>query len=125
MTEFNGPLLRKAVAWAEAEAARPVAESEWCQTFFAIKGEKIGRTCGTAYCIAGWVLAEYDQGDHEITAYSIDGSGGAEDAEDLLGITDQDAWGNLYSDGLFTASNTIEEVRWFAERIARKYGEEL
>jgi hypothetical protein len=125
MTEFNLPLLRKAVEWAESEAAKPVEESEWCQHHFAAAGQDLGRNCGTAYCIAGWTVHEHAQGDHNLRPYSIDGDGSAGLAQELLGIDPDDAWGGIDNRGLFCASNTIENVRTVAERIARKYGEEL
>lgn len=123
MTDFNLPLLRKAIEWAESEAIKPRAESEWYQSYFAIGGEQIGRTCNTAYCVAGWI-ADQDGG-HEIAEFSIDGTSEARVAQDLLGIASDDAWGNFGERGLFNASNTIEDVREIAERIARRYGEEL
>lgn len=121
MSEFNLPLLRKAVEWAESEARKPIEQSEWCQEFFAVLGRRIGRDCGTAYCIAGYVAeqAGLPSFDSSVTAMN------------LLGIELEDAWGNFDWDertghhGLFAASNSIEDVREIAEQIARKYGEEL
>lgn len=125
--QFNLPLLRKAVEWAESEASKSANESQWCQQFFAVDGEEIGRDCGTAYCIAGWVIHEHAEGEHAINTHDIDGEGEAPLAQELLGIDEEDAWGNYYQDtqGLFGASNSIEDVRRYAEQIARKYGQEL
>jgi hypothetical protein len=124
--DFNLPLLRKAVEWAESEARKPETESEWDQKHFGIAGEEVGRTCGTAYCIAGWV--SFQEGGHVIGASDIDGDGDARVAQDLLGITHEDAWGSGWPQndaGLFEANNTIERVRAIAERIALAHGEEL
>lgn len=124
MSEFNLPLLRKAVEWAESEARKPQADSEWYQDHFAVSGEAIGRSCGTAYCIAGWIA--HQAGSHRIELDSIDGDGSAMVAQELLGITHEDAWcGGFYEGGLFAAGNSIEDVRLVAETIARRYGEEL
>jgi hypothetical protein len=73
-TEVNIPILRKAVEWAEAEAAKPYELCAWDQENWVIPGtaedakawgynepfvESIGKSaeCGTCYCIAGFVLA--------------------------------------------------------------------
>lgn len=120
MTEFNLPLLRKAVEWAESEATKPRDESHWNQRLFATQ-----RACGTAYCIAGYVVAEHAEGEHNVATHHIDNDGSAKIAQDLLGIDREDAWGRLGGVGLFSACNSIEDVRYVAERIARKHGEEL
>lgn len=125
MTEFNLPLLRKAVEWAESEARKPQRESEWCQRYFATSGQALGRDCGTAYCIAGYVA---EQAGLQVGVYHIDGDNEAKAAQDLLGIDDHDAWGDSWGrdgTGLFSSGNTIEDVREIATEIAEKYGEEL
>jgi hypothetical protein len=124
MSKFNLPLLRKAVEWAESEARKPEAESEWFQGAYAIEGGDISRHCGTAYCIAGFVALH--DGGHDLTPDYIDGDDKASVARDLLGIDEYDAWGgDVDQDGLFAPYNRIEDVRDIAENIARKYGEEL
>lgn len=123
MSEFNLPLLRKGVEWVESENRKPKAESEWYQGYYAVGGLMIERTCGTAHCLAGFI-AEQDGG-HRIDALMIDGDYGGQVAIDLLGITNRDAWGDDDAFGLFTAGNTVEEIREIAETIARRYGEEL
>jgi hypothetical protein len=123
VTEFNLPLLRKAVEWAESEAAKPVEESEWFQTFYHVAGKEIDRSCGTAYCIAGWTVHEHGQGDVGLSTLTDQQISDA--ARDLLGIDDGDAWGIICEPGLFDPNNSIEDVREIAESIARKYGEEL
>jgi hypothetical protein len=72
----NIPLLRKAVEWAEAEAAKPPELCEWRQTYWVTPASEVeaamwgiwadsrsavevGRApeCGTCYCVAGYVVA--------------------------------------------------------------------
>lgn len=102
-TTINIPLLRKAVEWAEAEAALPVAQSAWFQPGVVTPGEQIGRSCGTAYCIAGYIaMIETGEVRPGIEAVSI--------AFDALGTEDVG--------GLFWADNTIEQVREYAEALA-------
>lgn len=116
MNELNLPLLRKAVEWATAEAARPQVESEWFQGHYRTAGEDLGRSCGTAYCIAGWV--NHSDGHPALGDWMH--------AADLLGISHVDAWGDTnVRTGLFESHNTIEDVRRIAERIARQHGETL
>lgn len=78
MSEFNIKLLREAVAWAEAEAAKPKQERRWNQaswakrdidkrwrkreaTFLEEGAEELFRVvpvdCGTAFCVAGHICA--------------------------------------------------------------------
>lgn len=121
MTEnVNIPLLRKAVEWAEAEAAKPKAESRWRQQYWVTpaaddqsraewgmcahenSAESFGHTCGTCYCIAGYVT-ETQIGPTENVPT---------EARELLGLT------KSQTDDLFRASNTIEDVRRIAEEIA-------
>lgn len=113
----NIPLLRKAVEWAEAEAAKPKAERLWEQWDYITP-----KPCGTAYCIAGWVVAT--------TAPNVvlrDGSferdgdylSPFDEAKQLLGLTYHEA------EDLFVEDNTIEDVREVAEQIAARAGERL
>jgi hypothetical protein len=117
--QVNIPLLRKAVEWAEAEAAKPFELSEWEQRYYVLTKADAedypdlswGRLraskapeCGTCYCIAGYVAAtttgDEEPLDPEWTAISA------------LGLTEHQA------EALFGASNTIEDVRCIAEEIA-------
>lgn len=114
MSEVNVPLLRKAVEWAESEAAKPREVSQWHQTRFA---EPID--CGTAYCLAGWVAVNDGLPQSVFAEYMAksDASGEAaitiEDrAAAVLGLTDEQA------NRLFDADNTIEDVREIAESMA-------
>lgn len=109
--EVNVALLRKAVEWAEAEAARP--QGQWLQAMWTTTPDtwprlraQAGLTaeCGTTYCIAGYIC--------HITGIDGEGQGWAYPAADQLGI-DDDA-----SDRLFDAGNDIEDVRRIAEEIA-------
>jgi hypothetical protein len=110
MTEVNIPLLRKAVEWAEAEAAKPRAECQWYQRFWVTPAVCVGRDCGTCFCIAGYVGqaldARYADGDW------VDDVHVSEFACEALGL-----------DGgamelLFCGVNTIKDVRRIAEEIA-------
>lgn len=117
MVTLNVELLRKAVEWAEAEAARPdQCESEWNQANWAVKGSAIGRSCGTAYCIAGWVVHEAN-GQKTCTDY-------VGKASRLLGVWPIDVLGY---DGLFNGENTIVELREAAQELVDMYapGEKL
>ena len=111
----NIPLLRKAVEWAEAEAAKPPELCEWEQNYYSVDphkhripisrpatGERITKAaeCGTCYCIAGYV---------SVMAGKV---ATAENAQALLGLDDDDAY------ALFHFENTIEDVRRIAEDIA-------
>lgn len=113
--EVNIPLLRKAVEWAEAEAAKPKSQSLWHQGAWS---ETAG--CGTAYCIAGYVAqvvdARYEQ------SQNVEGVHVSNFAAEALGIGGQvDSCGQencTCTVDLFSASNTIADVRRIAEDIA-------
>lgn len=127
----NIPLLRKAVEWAETEAAKgfetvtdhfgdkyEVPLGAWNQ------GLWVGQSasCGTAYCIAGYVAVLHDaRYDNPLGAgYPVDSDGDVDYEEpcarelamDLLDLTSSQA------NGLFDGGNTIEDVRRIAEAIA-------
>lgn len=125
-TGVNIPLLRKAVEWAEAEAAKPPELCEWRQSYWVTPSTpeeaaqwgiwgsagttaENGRAkeCGTCYCIAGYVVA---------TQIGPVGAGVSmtEEAARLLGL-DDDCGG---PGGLFSATNTIQDVRRIAEELA-------
>lgn len=116
-TQVNIPLLRKAVEWAEAEAAKPFADSEWEQRFYVISADDAGENtpwgrirlqkspeCGTCYCIAGWTAQQESPQSPMYDSRDI--------ATAALGLNIGQA------DALFHASNTIENVRRIAENIA-------
>lgn len=130
MTEptVNIPLLRKAVEWAEAEAAKGFERSEWYQADWVVTPEmraefaRVQRAhgatqvlgvaskapeCGTCYCIAGYVT-------HEIEAVPVGSNHPSwiDIARPALGLNEHQA------DQLFAANNTIEDVRRIAESIA-------
>lgn len=120
-TTVNIPLLRKAVEWAEAEAAKPWELCEWnqqdtirppenvlpsfrdLQAGVSVSAQKAAE-CGTCFCVAGYVVAV------------IDGPAWRDSrmkrAAEHLGLNDDDAW------DLFAANNTIADVRRIAESIA-------
>ena len=118
--EVNIPLLRKAVEWAEAEAAKPWEISEWNQTAWEtapenvvqidretwtpISGAKKSPECGTCYCVAGFIVKSEGASSRR--------SGWSRPAADLLGIDLNTA------DELFDAANSIEDIRRIAESIA-------
>ena len=124
MTEptVNIPLLRKAVEWAEAEAAMPSRISRWNQGAWVINPVEIQRdeACGTCYCIAGFVVSQESTvapvtdkwwqvmvDDAIVDEYDF-----CSLAASRLGIDRADA------NRLFNASNSIEDVRIQAESIA-------
>jgi nucleotide-binding universal stress UspA family protein len=105
----NIPLLRKAVEWAEAEAAKTDGTSLWDQTIWA------GDTgCGTAYCVAGWTVYEA-AGRQDVRV----GPQVESEAQALVGLTDDE------SSDLFHPDNSIEDIRRIAEQIAARAGERL
>lgn len=113
----NIPLLRKAVEWAEAEAAKPPELCEWDQGAYRwvnpwMYGMK-SRECGTCYCIAGYVTSLVNEDFANGGAVPDP----AEIAADALGIErfngTADAGAHLFSD-----DNSIEDVRRIAEQIA-------
>lgn len=115
----NIPLLRKAVEWAESEAAKTDGTCLWNQAEYVIdRGE-----CGTAYCIAGFAVVN-GVASAEVDAWGlleVDGrprhwhTAGRE----VLGLSDDEA------DDLFADSNSITDVREVAEQIAGRAGERL
>lgn len=116
----NIPLLRKAVEWAEAEAAKPEGESEWYQGFWL--STPIG-DCGTAYCIAGWVAQHVDP--RYALRSAADGVHACDIAGDALGLPNPEpSWVHMGLTGrhamqpLFSGGNSIEDVRRIAESIA-------
>ena len=130
MSTVNVPLLRKAVEWAEAEAAKPPELCEWEQRLYVLptvetasadliaefgglerlaeERQRHGRSedCGTCYCVAGYVasLSGQEFGYHEADVI----------AAEALGLDGYEA------SSLFDARNTIEDVRRIAEEIARE-----
>lgn len=112
----NIPLLRKCVEWAEAEAAKPEGTGDWFQMMTHVPAEEregVGlRTgCGSAYCIAGFVVAtEYGVEDPYDADYRDHGVMPA--AAAILGIP------GGRNAPLFDATNTIEDVRRIAESLA-------
>jgi hypothetical protein len=130
----NVPLLRKAVEWAETEAAKPRELCEWEQNFWhlppsmrALRLESARRAeespeeywgeeeasaytkapeCGTCYCVAGFIVSQ------RIDIRDISGWSIPDQAAEFLGIDYKDA------QPLFDADNTIEDVRRIAEDLA-------
>lgn len=112
--QVNVPLLRKAVEWAEGEAAKPPELCEWWQGMwvtepkdFAIETvfgmPKKAPECGTCYCIAGYIC--------EVLGLDTK-RGYTEPSAEALGIDGDRA------EDLFHGGNTIEDVRRIAEGIA-------
>lgn len=129
MKEEMIPTLRKAVEWAEQEARlaeEGIRPSQWDQgTVFAnpeehafrleVKGLQFETPCGSAYCIAGHIVAEHYGVVNPYDAPPVKASPTLNvmpHAADLLGLTDQQQW------DLFDGGNSIEDVRSIAERIA-------
>jgi hypothetical protein len=123
----NIPLLRKAVEWAEAEAAKTDGTCQWDQGSWMERREG---ACGTSYCIAGYTVAVAG---HEVGAVAslcpdgccatltVNGEAASWTATgaSLLGLPEGDAH------RLFNADNTIDVVRDIAEEIAARAGERL
>lgn len=111
-TQVNIPLLRKAVEWAEAEAAKPPELCEWYQAAYCLPQDiirAVGRSpeCGTCYCVAGYVATLVSPGWYQADELAAPGI-----AMEALGL---DPVGRLR---LFAMGNTIEDVRRIAEEIA-------
>jgi hypothetical protein len=117
----NLPLLRKAVEWAEAEAAKTDGTGEWNQHWYS---SPTATGCGTAFCIGGWVVITTVPGS-SVTASGSDIAIYGEwchpgdVAQETLGLTDAERG------DLFKSINTITDVRAAAERIAARAGEQL
>lgn len=117
---FNIELLRQAVKWAEFEHQLGEASS-WNQNMYVARGADVGRTCGTAYCIAGYVYRETTGDpskveDIELIPYT---------AQEELGITRDEAWNSSQGLGLFVMDRSITMIREIAEKIAANHGEVL
>jgi hypothetical protein len=135
VSDVNIPLLRKAVEWAEAEAAKPAELCEWNQSYYYIPTleerdtkfahdstmqpepdfdwvaearKDLAPECGTCYCIAGYVASTVNG---SFTYYNAEYI-----AKDALGLSSGQAA------DLFFGGNSIDHVRRIAEEIA---GEKL
>lgn len=127
--------LRKVVDWAVEQAARPEQESEWEQGSWAQEGEDLGRSCGTAYCIAGKLIADVD-GEQALwdmfREHPMENRPFIARGAEILGVTPNECWG-VFTDAsgkfgsgtLFAPENTIHDVREQAARLAERYGERL
>lgn len=104
----NTERLREAVAWAEAESKKPLAQSCWNQAGYVVDGAELGRSCGTAYCIAGWVYAQDHTRKEVAEAVWITIH---EYAARELGLD------VIQADLLFSATNRIERIRRLADRF--------
>ena len=125
----NIPLLRKAVEWAEAEAAKTDGAGLWNQAAYAFATD-----CGTAFCIAGWTVVNAsdvtvqpsptgygEQPGELVSVVHPDGTSvyWEHEAGALLGLTEQEAW------ALFCPENDIEQIRHLSQQIAARAGERL
>lgn len=109
-------LLRKAVDWARTEAERPWDESEWYQEQFYIEGAEVGKSCETAFCIAGYVTSL----DHTFRDMVRMGTVNVSDyAQAVLGLTEAEAC------DMFSGGNTLEDVERAAGAVAQRAGETL
>lgn len=121
---LNVPLLRKAVEWVEEQAALPEEQSEWYQGTWRVDGEMLDRSCGTAYCMAGYIGQLLDERYRE--SQTVDGMHVADFAGEALGLERPGPGEMLAGVGsmghafqpLFHASNTVEDIRRIAERLA-------
>lgn len=156
---FDRDLLQRSLKWVKTEHERTVPE--WHQGFWVVGLESTGEVvrlplrgeplpidefrrsrgwqvmragCGTAYCVAGHVVAE--AGDRFVSRVRGHESGlgrsgycMAEDAgevttvgmraAELLGVNDDEA------EALFSATNSYEEIVDVAREICENHGEEL
>jgi len=122
----NIPLLRKAVEWAEAEAAKTDGTGLWNQTEWAATYED---ECGTSFCIAGYAVmngvpeATLAPPDPEWQSRGLLIAGlradWAEAGQRVLGLTYEERY------ALFGDTNEIADVRRIAEEIAARAGERL
>lgn len=151
---LNIEVLRRAVKWAEAEARKKNGrwnQGKWAHGRVGrsvLRDEsgdphpRVRVDCGTAFCVAGSICAaagdrfvlepweNYAPGEHvDVTQVIPKGSRevwGIEDrALDLLGITDDAVVTGDHHEGLFEASNSIEDVRRIATALAAEHGEVL
>ena len=117
---FDLPLFRKTLEWVRDEAARPIDEREWYQGSWTVAGELIGRSCGTAYCFAGYVthLAGYtiETGTESIVVTDRGRETIPVVADRLLGLT------NAESDDLYMSSNSLAAIEIMAEAIVKRRG---
>lgn len=113
-TQVNIPLLRKAVEWAEAEAAKPEWAREWDQGAWWVDARfDTARDCKTAFCIAGWTcFADGADRDPRFTSILADGTQVSTYAAHALGLTE------VQAAALFDGGNQIADVRRIAEDIA-------
>lgn len=142
MTQPNVPALRKVVEWAESEAEKPIERCNWQQVSWQVGGtqrayimllshfnllpgstnwkEKMAelQDCGTAYCIAGYAVAQ-------LAGMHIDGVRVRETDEHvavaaarILGIDPPLDRHAPESGHLFHSANKIEHVRSIAENLA-------
>lgn len=121
---FDEALFRKTLDWVREEAAKPAVDSEWYQATWAAEGEEIGRSCGTAFCFAGYAAHiaglnyVHRSGAAVVTADGRRCSTGRA-ASELLGITGMEA------DLLFEGSNTLATIEALAAAIMARRGLEL
>lgn len=112
------PMLRRAVQWAEAGAAKGDGVGQWWQSeVYMTEGERVGHYglapgCGSSYCIAGWIVASHYGVDSPYQRPPDGLSGSMSAARVLLGLDAGKAG------ALFEAGNSIEDVRRIAEDIA-------
>lgn len=115
------PLLRKGVDWVLEQNARDLDESEWDQETWRIDGETIDRSCGTAYCLAGYVChvsgLEWISDLHVVHQGRAVSPGNA--ARSLLGLTAREAG------VMFAGRRTAQEIVKLAEYVAERAGERL
>lgn len=143
MEFINTPLLRKAVEWAEEQAALPEGQSLWLQAWWVIpedaknKGHRDLRKihninpCGTAYCIAGRICA-IEEGEQALAeGYHRRMGDRGDDAEYREAM--RPAWAQRAAEYLnvpvtacevlFRGENRIADVRQAAETLVSVFGE--
>lgn len=138
----NKQLLKDAVEWVEWQDTLEPGQRAWVQDdWVTLREEEENATCGTAYCVAGWIgvtqlpgqFLDSDYGDYQGELIHV-----ADFAETMLGGSSKasvdhelalegdnagfpDGYGR-YSYDLFHADNTAKDIRTIAEAMA---GEKL
>jgi hypothetical protein len=124
--ELDVPLLRKAVEWVQVEAAKPASEREWHQGLWRAFGWEVGVTCGTTYCVAGYIAevlgTKWDDTDGErvqAACEDVNGRSASDIARQALGLDIDEAA------RLFYYTNDAKDVLERAREICLNHGTEL
>jgi hypothetical protein len=144
VSNVNVPLLRKALEWAEGEAAKPPTQSEWHQGGWRCKPhahamllaeeectgeygvnvrrwnavtEQLTPECGASYCIAGYITMVVHHMEFD-DSWHRDNEHVSTVASRLLGIEPPRCRSRPEKGHLFCASNSIRDLRRIAGKLA-------